>query len=136
MDTPAAFGLDESAELLALAEQIGRAGVIDWQVQSGTLRLSSSALAIYGLDKFDGRYDTWIKTVFREDVPRLVDTIETALAAKAREFELDFRIVRPNDKELRWIQARRLVFYDAAGTPVRIVGVSVDVTDQKRAATQ
>jgi len=37
---------------------------------------------------------------------------------------------------LRWILARRLVFYDEAGKPVRVVGVSIDVTDQKRAAAQ
>jgi signal transduction histidine kinase len=127
---------DESAELLSLAEQIGRIGVIDWQVQAGTVRLSPTALSMYGLDKFDGRYDTWISTVHREDQLRLRNIITTALAEKAREFELDFRIVRPNDQALRWIHARRLVFYDPLGTPVRVVGVSVDVTDRKHELVQ
>src|SRR5277367_2368484 len=76
--------------------------------------------------------NTWISTVHREDQTRLRNIIGTALAAKAREFELDFRIVRPNDNALRWIEARRLVFYDEAGTPIRVVGVSVDVTERKR----
>ena len=44
--------------------------------------------------------------------------------------------MRPNDGELRWIEARRLIFYDAAGAPRRVVGVSVDVTEQKRATAQ
>ncbi len=135
-DTPTAFSPSESAEILALAEQIGRIGVIDWQVEAGTVRLSPSALAMYGLTEFDGRYDSWIATVHREDQVRLRATIQNALAAKQREFELDFRIVRPSDKELRWILARRLVFYDAVGKPFRVVGVSIDVTDQKRATAQ
>jgi PAS domain S-box-containing protein len=135
-DSPAAFTLSESAEILALAEQIGRIGVIDWQVEAGTVRLSPSARAIYGLAEFDGRYDSWIATVHREDQVRLRATIQNALAAKQREFELDFRIVRQNDNELRWILARRLVFCDEAGKPVRVVGVSIDVTDQKRATAQ
>ena len=135
-DTPTAFSLSESAELLGLAEQIGRIGVIDWQVEAGTVRLSPSARAMYGLAEFDGRYDSWIATVHREDQVRLRATIQNALAAKQREFELDFRIVRPNDNELRWILARRLVFYDEEGKPVRVVGVSIDVTDQKRATAQ
>jgi PAS domain S-box-containing protein len=135
-DTPTAFSLSESAELLGLAEQIGRIGVIDWQVEAGTVRLSPSARAMYGLAEFDGRYDSWIATVHREDQVRLRATIQNALAAKQREFELDFRIVRPNDNELRWILARRLVFYDEGGKPVRVVGVSIDVTDQKRATAQ
>jgi PAS domain S-box-containing protein len=135
-DPPTAFSPSESAEILALAEQIGRIGVIDWQVEAGTVRLSPSARAMYGLTEFDGRYDSWIATVHREDQVRLRATIQNALTAKQREFELDFRIVRPNDKELRWILARRLVFYDEAGKPVRVVGVSIDVTDQKRATAQ
>ena len=135
-DTPTAFSPSESAEILALAEQIGRIGVIDWQVEAGTVRLSPSARAMYGLTEFDGRYDSWIATVHREDQVRLRATIQNALTAKQREFELDFRIVRPSDKELRWIMARRLVFYDEAGKPVRVVGVSIDVTDQKRATAQ
>jgi signal transduction histidine kinase len=126
------YSPDESAELLVLAEQIGRGGVIDWNVQTGAVRMSANAMAIYGLETFDGRYDTWIATVHREDQVRLRGIIATALAEKAREFELDFRIVRPNDNALRWIEARRLIFYDAAGTPVRVVGVSVDVTERKR----
>ena len=135
-DIPPAFSPSESAELLGLAEQIGRIGVIDWQVEAGTVRLSPSARAMYGLTEFDGRYESWIATVHREDQVRLRATIQNALAAKQREFELDFRIVRPNDSELRWILARRLVFYNEAGNPVRVVGVSIDVTDQKRATAQ
>ena len=132
MTDSASFTADESAELLLLAEQIGRIGVIDWQVREGTVRLSAKALEMYGLDQFDGRYDTWIATVHQEDVTRLRDVIATALAARAREFELDFRIIRRSDKALRWLHARRLAFYDAAGTPVRVVGVSIDITERKR----
>jgi signal transduction histidine kinase len=129
---PGAFGPGESAELLALAEQIGRVGVIDWQVQAGTVRLSPTAQALYGLEAFDGRYDSWIATVYREDATRLNDAIARAFEAKLREFELDFRIVRQSDNQLRWIHARRLAFYEETGKPVRVVGVSIDVTDRKR----
>jgi PAS domain S-box-containing protein len=131
-DTPVTFTNGESAELLALAEQIGRVGVIDWDVGAGTVRLSPTAQALYGLTQFDGRYDSWIATVHREDATRLRDTIASAFEAQARDFELDFRIIRQNDGELRWIHARRLPFYDGAGKPVRVVGVSIDVTDRKR----
>ena len=132
----ASFTAAESAELLLLAEEIGRIGVIDWQVRDNTVRLSPNALELYGLTRFDGRYDTWISTVHREDVVRLRDVIASALAAQDREFELEFRIVRPNDKSLRWLHARRLAFYDADGTPSRVVGVSIDITDRKRAAAE
>jgi signal transduction histidine kinase len=127
----AALSHSESYELLALAEQIGRVGVIDWDVAAGTVRLSPAAQAMYGFDAFDGRYDSWIATVHRDDVARLRDTIATALATRSRDFELDFRIIRVNDQALRWLHARRLPFYDEAGNPFRVLGVSVDITERK-----
>ncbi len=132
MDSSAGFNISESAELLLLAEEIGRIGIIDWDVRAGTVRLSPMALAMYGLETFDGRYESWIATVYREDVVRLRAVIADAFEAKAREFELEFRIIRPSDKEMRWLLARRLALYDEAGKPYRVVGVSVDVTDRKR----
>src|ERR1700728_1477773 len=132
MDIPAKFLASEGHELLLLAEEIGRIGIIDWDVWAGTVRLSPNALAMYGLESFDGRYDSWIATVYREDVIRVRNVIAEAFEARAREFELDFRIIRQTDNEMRWLLARRLAFYDPAGKPYRVVGVSVDVTDRKR----
>ena len=127
-----------AAELLALAEQAGRLGIVEWDVPSGKVSLSSHCLELYGLDRFnfDGRYDTLLACVYREDQPRATARIEQAFADREPQVEVDYRIVRPNDGELRWIEARRLIFYDAAGAPQRVVGVSVDVTEQKRAAAQ
>jgi signal transduction histidine kinase len=93
-------------------------------------------MAMYGLTEFDGRYDSWISTVYREDVIRLRNVIADAFEAKAREFELEFRIIRPSDNEMRWLQARRLAFYDESGKPYRVVGVSVDVTERKHELVQ
>jgi len=127
-----------AAELLALAEQAGRLGVIEWDVPSGRVSLSSRCLELYGLDSFnfDGRYETLLACVYREDQPRTTTSLQQAFADRAPQVEIDFRIMRPSDGELRWIEARRLIFYDAAGAPQRVVGVSVDVTEQKRASAQ
>jgi PAS domain S-box-containing protein len=128
--------IGENDELFTLAQEAGNLGIFEWQVQSGTIRPSPNYLSIYGLTDFDGRYDSWIKCVFREDLPRFVDVMENAFAARLREAQIEFRIVRPSDGELRWIQARRIIFYDADGRPARVVGVSVDVTERKRAMVQ
>ncbi len=133
LKVPLVYGPSESAELLALAEQIGRIGVIDWQVETGKVHLSATALSMYGLQDFDGLYDTWRSTVHHDDQARLRKVVAAALADNTHEFELDFRIVRRNDKQLRWILARRLVFRDGTGKPIRVVGVSVDVTERKQA---
>ena len=128
--------LRESAELLELAEEAGRVGIFEWHVPAGTVRLSPKFLSLYGLTEFDGRYETWRACIFREDQIRVADLIETVFANGARELNADFRITRPNDGALKWIEARNLVFYDPEQRPLRVVGVNVDVTTQKRAMVQ
>jgi PAS domain S-box-containing protein len=128
--------LRSSVELLQLAEEAGRLGLFEWHVQVGTLRVSPGFLSLHGLTEFDGRYESWLKCIFREDLPRLNDLMESAFAAHAREMQTDFRIVPPDGDAVMWMEARSLIFYDAKGEAVRVVGVNVDVTDRKRAAAQ
>ena len=45
-------------------------GMFEWHVQAGTVRLSPNFLSLYGLSDFDGRYESWLECIFREDVPR------------------------------------------------------------------
>ena len=127
---------DDSEDLLALAEEAGSLGVFEWQVQAGLVRLSPKLLALYGLSDFDGRYQSWLDSVFREDRLNVGNVIDTAFAENAREFRAEFRITRKTDQALRWIEARSIAFYDGEQRPVRVVGVNVDVTDRKRALAQ
>ena len=132
----AALRLQETEELLALAQEAGRIGIFEWQVQTGVVRLSPRFLSLYGLTEFDGRYESWLKCIFREDVPRITDLFDTAFAAQEREMQSEFRILSPSDGKLKWMEARNNLFYDADGRPVRVVGVSVDITERKRALAQ
>jgi PAS domain S-box-containing protein len=131
-----AAALQGNQELLELAQEAGHLGLFEWLVQAGTLRLSPKFLLLYGLPEFDGLYQTWLKCIFREDIPRLVDLMDNAFAEKARHSQAEFRIVRPCDGGLRWMEARNVIFYDAEGRAERVVGVNVDVTERKRAIAQ
>src|SRR5262249_13068410 len=126
MSSPA----QDAEELLSLAQEAGQLGLFEWSVQAGAIGLSPRLLALYGLTEFDGRYESWLQCLFQEDVPRIVHLIENAFAERAHECNAEFRIIRRNDKALRWMEARNIVFYDA-GKPARVVGVSADVTERK-----
>ena len=122
--------------LLALAQEAGAAR----DFSNGTCRPGScacpSAFWRSSLSAFDGRFDTWLASVFREDQIRISNLIETALAEGARKLHFEFRISRAGDQAVTWIEARNLIFYDANGHALRMVGVHVDVTKQKRAILQ
>jgi PAS domain S-box-containing protein len=131
-----ALPVKESEELLALAQEAGHVGIFEWQVRTGEVRLSPKFLSLYGLTDFDGRYESWLKCIYREDVPRIVGLLDDAFVAKERELLAEFRIMTPADKAIKWMEVRNLIIYDDAGRPVRVVGVTVDVTERKRALAQ
>jgi PAS domain S-box-containing protein len=132
----AAITVQEGQDLLDLAQEAGNLGLFEWHVPSGTLHLSQKFLSLYGISDFDGLYQTWLKCIFREDVPRIVDLTDNAFDEQVRHLQAEFRITRPTDGALRWIEARNIIFYDVHGRPTRVVGVNVDVTERKRAAAQ
>src|SRR5579863_6488378 len=82
----------ENQELLELAQEAGNLGLYEWLVEAGTLRLSPKFLLLYGLTEFDGRYESWLKCVFREDIPRLTDIMDSAFTERARHSQAEFRI--------------------------------------------
>ena len=65
-----------SDDLLALAQEAGHLGVFEWHIPSGRLLLSPYFLSIYGLEEFDGRYESWLQYIYREDKLRVADLIE------------------------------------------------------------
>jgi PAS domain S-box-containing protein len=128
--------IQQTENLLTLAQEAGNLGIFEWFVPTNTVQASPKLLELYGLETFDGRYESWLKCVFREDVPLLVSQTEKAFAVRLKEARAEFRIVRPKDGALKWIESRSIVFYDGEGKPVRVVSVHVDVTDRKRAIVE
>ena len=132
----AATLLRESENLLALTQEAGRIGLFEWEVASGVVRLSARFLTLYGLTEFDGRYDSWLACIFREDRVRISNLIETAFSDGSSELNLEYRIGQGDAGGVKWIEARNIIFYDSARRAIRVVGVNVDITEQKRAIVQ
>jgi signal transduction histidine kinase len=134
MDEPAAEAPEFFAtpDLLALAQEAGRVGIFEWHVPHRKVRLSPAFLALYGLEEFDGRFESWLDCIFREDRPRISHMVESAFAERQPQMQAEFRISCP-DAPVKWIEGRYLIFYDTDGSAGRVVGVNVDITDRKRA---
>ena len=73
----------------------------------------------------------WTETIHRDDWAATTTKYQQALAAG--EFELEFRIVRP-DGSIRWIESRGFPIRDPSGAIVRITGVARDITQGKQQA--
>jgi PAS domain S-box-containing protein len=72
----------------------------------------------------------WLEIVHPEDRERYTREIAASLS-EGHPFQSEFRIVRPNDGEVRWIFARTKVERNAAGRAIRSIGAHLDITRQK-----
>ncbi len=124
--------LRESEERLRLAQETAHVAVWDLDVRTGRVTHSPELLRIYGLeaDAID-TYDRWQERVHPDDLER-VETEREAALAKDEPFDIEFRIVRPSG-EVRWVSVIGRGYRDASGEPVRVLGVTRDITDRKTA---
>jgi PAS domain S-box-containing protein len=108
-------------------------GLLDWDVLADESRCSGAMAEIYGYPpgEFNPSYEGFLESVHPDDRVRVRRTLDAAVAAGAQH-ELEFRIVRPAG-DVRWVHYKGRVHRDERGTPARVLGVSIDITEQKQA---
>ena len=77
------------------------------------------------------RFEDHISRVHAEDRDRVRQAIQNAVEER-KVYDSEFRVVLPNSN-VRWMTARGTVQVNSSGDPVRLLGVSVDVTSRKQA---
>jgi two-component system CheB/CheR fusion protein len=124
--------LRASEERLRLATTAAGIGTWDWDLRSGDVRWSEGAEPGRGLSAgpLATTPETFFQLIHAEDRDRVMAAVSEALATPG-EHAVEFRVVRA-DGEVRWGEARGTVLRDETGRPVRMIGVAVDITEQKR----
>ena len=125
--------LVESEQRRSMAIAAGKMGSWDWDWVNGDWMWDEGQYTIFGVDSnsFDLSSEN-IQALFHPDD---VDELREAWAGFARgvkSYEAEFRIIRP-DGEVRWCVGTAAATSDRSGRVVRVSGVTVDITDRKRA---
>lgn len=127
----ATAALADANARIALAAQSAKLGVWDWDIVEDRLLWDEATGRLYGRPsgQAEGGYAGWREALHPDDR----ETAEAAAQAAMLEgnrFEAEFRVRRPDGEE-RHVRASGLVLRDAAGRPVRMIGLNMDVTEQK-----
>jgi PAS domain S-box-containing protein len=117
---------------LSVAEAGARFGIFDWDLRTTVALWSPQLQALYGFrpGEFDGAFATWVECL---PIEGRDETVELARFSVMGGQSFRFRMIRRDTGEERWIESRGHVYRDAGGSPVRLVGVNIDVTDLVRA---
>jgi PAS domain S-box-containing protein len=126
---------DREAEL-ARVQEIGQVGGVEVFLTDGFKnRRSPEYLKIHGLppEAVNETHEDWVRRIHPEDREKNEQAFIRAVRGGAREYRAEYRIIRPSDGQIRWIQVRSEIERDAEGHPLRLVGAHIDITDRKRA---
>ncbi|HEX4794580.1 MAG TPA: ATP-binding protein [Humisphaera sp.] len=125
--------LRESETTLRLALEAGGMGTFDWTMASDAVVWSPSLARLRGrAPGADTRTrEAALSDVHPGDLPRLQAAIQGAIASKS-DYQIEYRVVTASG-DLRWVESRGRVICDDRGTPMRVTGVCMDITERKRA---
>jgi len=125
--------LRQMNERLDLATHAANLGIWDWDIQKDELVWDGKMYELYGLGKveFGGAYKAWLSGLHPDDRERCDIAIGQALRGE-KEYDIEFRVKWPNGA-LRHLKAYGQITRTAEGTPLRMIGISFDITESKQA---
>lgn len=123
--------LERSREQLAAAERLAGLGSWERDLDDDELNWSEETRRIFGVPPDqEFTYDRFMEVVHPEDRARLRRRQERLLE-EGRPIDIEYRIRRPDGKE-RIVKERGEVQRREDGTPLRLFGAVLDVTERRR----
>jgi PAS domain S-box-containing protein len=125
--------LKRSEEWLHLSLEGAQAGTWEWELATNKNIWSEELWRLYGLPRNSRppSFDTWLESVHPADRERASRTV-VAAAENSASLSVEWRTHNHPQGE-RWLLSSGRPFLDAAGKPVRYVGIVMDITARKQA---
>lgn len=129
------MALRRASESMRLA--IEGAGMASWELDLATMEgpWSQNRFEMLGYPVTADRrapYDAWLKRVHPDDRVR-ADSAARECFDNGTPFEIEYRILRADNNEERWLQSNGSVISATESQRARFVGISFDITERKRA---
>ena len=107
-----------------------RMGIWDWDLNSGAVRWSTATALAHGLtpETAPTTGPAAFELVHPDDRQHHQEACDRAIR-DGTELFAEYRIVAAD--AVHWVQSRGHATYDAAGKPCRMLGVNIDISDQK-----
>jgi PAS domain S-box-containing protein len=127
--------LRESEQRMELAVSAAELGLWVWEIERDAIWVTDKTRALFGFGKDEPlSFASFIRWLHPEDRESVRAAVATALENR-RDYRSEYRILKHNSPP-RWISARGRVEFNGSGRPVRMRGVSIDVTERKQAEAE
>lgn len=123
----------EHNQRLRLALEAAHMGTWNWDIRSDKITWSDEMETLLGVQRgelSDSRED-YLRMLSPEDRAETERALTEALDGTRPSYSLEHRVLWP-DGSLHWIECRGQVFRDEQGKPLRMAGISADISERKR----
>jgi PAS domain S-box-containing protein len=125
--------LRESQRLMELAQEAGHVGFFHYRFSTDTLTWTPGQCKLFGIDAPPaGGLRQWYDRIDTADRDRVEREFWTACALRREKETLEYCVAQPGGSS-RWLSSRIMLRYDGEGRAAQLIGVTVDMTDQKQA---
>ncbi|BCL34887.1 serine/threonine protein kinase [Nostoc sp. MS1] len=126
--------LRQSEEQHRLTMDFTHIGSWNWNIIENTTEWNDNHARLLGLvpGKVENKTQAWRDRVHPEDIHRVEQAVSTSLATHT-DCEVEYRVIHP-DGSIHWLVGRGRGIYNEAGQPVQMLGVILDITEQRNAA--
>ncbi len=125
--------LRESEERLRVALSAAAMALWQWDVPANRVLYSDTAGPVFGLTpgQRHGTHEEFLATVYPEDRDYVARTLQQALDERGA-YHLEYRVLWPGGG-VHWVEHAGEVHCDAAGQPLRLIGIATEITERKDA---
>lgn len=117
-----------------LLESVARIGSYSLDIPTGRWVSSKGLDVIFRIDAaFDRSVEGWVSLVHPADREAMLAYYADEVVGRGRPFDRQYRIVRADTGEERWVHGRGVLELDRSGRLLRLLGTIADITDQRTA---
>jgi len=126
--------LREKDRVLRESQMIARLGSYILDIPNGAWSSSDILDEIFGIDEnFNRTVEGWSLLLHPGCRQSMLDYFSNDVLGKGIRFDREYRIVRHNDGQVRWVHGLGELEFDSRNQPIRMIGTISDITDRRRA---
>lgn len=124
--------LKESERLLRESQKVAHIGSYVSDLKTRTWRSSRELNEIFGIDEtYPHTREGWIEIIC-PDLRKKLSDYYLKIEAEKQRFDYEYKIIRINDGDERWVHGLGELEFDDQSNAVRLIGTIQDITDRKK----
>lgn len=124
--------LRKSETFLKETQTIAQLGTYTLDIIGGKWECSEILEKIFGIDShYDWSFEGWISIIHPDWHKGMNEFFIQQLAEKSHKYEIEYKIIRQDDKEVRWVHEIGEIKINELEQPILLVGIVSDITVRK-----